>query len=270
MGERFTRRRIKIIGSLVLLSLGLLVVPSSVSEKVKLSAASVLTPIQQAASWIGGLFRKTVPDPAVKAQLDHALKTLAEEKLKNKQLSTALLSVQALQEFDVEKRFDVILADVVVPSDGSPWRSSFTLAKGSVHGVKAGQIVVYQHFLVGKIHQVGPLTSRVVLLTDPGFKTGAVALSLTDKSASRQVGVAQGNGASRVSLRWICDVNELRQGQFVVTTEDPTLGIPKGLVIGRILSLDQIRGTFPEIVVDPAVQPRSLEFVMILSPKGGP
>jgi rod shape-determining protein MreC len=210
---------------------------------------------------------RTAPDPALVADIEFLKKKLATEMLKNQQLSATAESIRQLEEFDVDKKFDSILADVVVASDASPWRGSLTIARGSLHGIKPGQLVVYQQYLVGRVHQVGPMTSRVLLATDPAFKIGAVTLALEDKAAARQVGLAQGSGGSKVLLRWISETEQVRQGQFVATTYDPISGVPKGLIIGRVVSLERTRSSFPEIVVEPAVQSRNLEYVMILSPK---
>lgn len=256
----FSRRRIKFIGSLIFASLILFMLPAAVSEKVKLTGAGALSPIRNLAGSIREWLTRTAPDPAQEAQIQYLQKEVTKLRMMTQQLQQQSDALKALEEFEYEKHFNPVFADVVVSGDSSPWRGSLILSKGSMHGIQKGQIVVFQQYLVGRVHEVGPFTSRVLTAQDPSFKIGALVLH------TQQVGVAHGNGAKMV-LRWISEFDDVRQGEFVVTTFDPVVGVPKGLILGRILSLDRARGPFPDIVIEPSVRSRSLESVVVLVPK---
>ncbi len=54
-----------------------------------------------------------------------------------------------------------------------------------------------------------------------------------------------------------------------MTTEDPINGVPRGLVLGRISSVNNGRGAAPKVEVEPILNFRALEHVMILLPPAG-
>jgi rod shape-determining protein MreC len=257
----FSRRRIKIIGSLVFASLILFCLPSSISEKLKLTGAGLLSPVRNLSATIQSWVTRTAPDPAQEARIQFLQKELHKQVMMNKEFQSRMGSLEG---YDYEKQFNLVFADVIVSNDSSPWRGSMVIAKGSMHGVRKGQIVVFQQYLVGRIHETAPWTSRVLLAHDAAFKIGALVMSMRD--SARQVGVAQGNGAKMV-LRWISELDDVQQGQFVVTTFDPSAGVPKGLILGRVFSLDRSRGPHPDIVVEPSIRSRSLDHVVVLCPK---
>jgi rod shape-determining protein MreC len=263
-GSGISRAKLKFAAALALVTLGLCLVPSAASEKAKLSGLSVLAPIKRVASWIQRVATRTAPDPAQARRIEFLERKLAEANVKNKQLESQLGARRSMEDADLDARFDIVFADVIVPADAAPWRSSLTIAKGSTHGVRTGQIVVYGRHLVGRIHQTAPFTARVLLTTDPAFKIGALVMG-----ESSQVGIAQGGSDSRVALRWVAHA-DIRQGQQVITAPDPGSGTPKGLLIGRVLSLDRANAPRPHVLLEPPILPSSLDYVMILCPKEGP
>ena len=55
-------------------------------------------------------------------------------------------------------------------------------------------------------------------------------------------------------------------GAFVVTTEDPVNGVPRGLLLGRITGTSSARNPLPRVGVDPILNFRAREHVMLLVP----
>jgi cell shape-determining protein MreC len=58
----------------------------------------------------------------------------------------------------------------IIRRDVHAWFEVVLLDKGSLHGVEPGMAVVYRDGLLGRVKEVGPLQSRVILLTSPGFR----------------------------------------------------------------------------------------------------
>jgi rod shape-determining protein MreC len=267
-GSKAARARGRTAVILVFISIALFFLPERYSETLKLNAVSILSPVRSVSDSIRRFFTRTAPDPTLARENDFLKKRLSSEMLRSRQLESELGALRRLEEFNYDKEFEILFADVIVAGDSTPARQSLVIAKGTSHGIRPGMLVVYQQYLVGRVHQVAARTSRVMLCTDPAFKIGAVAVSIEAQELPRQVGLAQGAGPNRLSLRWMSQGEAVRQGQFVTTTLDPAGGVPKGLVVGRVVSLERTRGPYPTVHVESAVESRSLEYVMLLSPKG--
>ncbi|HLY10014.1 MAG TPA: rod shape-determining protein MreC, partial [Planctomycetota bacterium] len=67
-------------------------------------------------------------------------------------------------------------------------------------------------------------------------------------------------------LKWLGGENPVENGAAVLTTEDPLNGVPRGLSLGRVTSVNTGRGAFPKVDVEPLLDFRSLEHVMVLVP----
>ena len=168
----------------------------------------------------------------------------------------------------------LLMADVLLPTDGSPWRKSMTIALGGGSGARKGMLVLYNSQLVGRVLEAGPLTSRVQLCTDPGFRVGAVAVPRQYTQGvsfeKRHVGVYEGTSGENGHLKWLSGDTPVETDALVLTTEDPLNGIPRGLILGRVSKLSSGRGAFPRVEVEPIVNFRGLEQVMLLVPPESP
>jgi rod shape-determining protein MreC len=174
----------------------------------------------------------------------------------------------ALEDVDWEDRFTILPADVVIPVDSDPFRDSMVIAAGHSVGVRPGALVISHQYVVGRVVEVSAFTSRIVLISDPAFKIGALCIRTGDISGEdSEVGVAQGVGDGWLEVRWIQEPRGLRSGDFAVTTLDPIAGIPKGLLLGRIVVVDETEGPFATITVQAGVNGNLLERVQLLLPK---
>lgn len=255
------------------LSVLLLAIPSPLSQKVQLTAAGVFRPFQSSARAAAGLSSAMLA-PARVRELETELaywkdkhqQQASELALKQQQLEAATGLRQALKEASPR----LLAADVVLPTDGSPWRKSLVIAVGSRGGAKKGMLVLYNSQLVGRVLETAPWTSRVQACTDPGFRVGAVAVPRRAAQGvsfeKRHVGVYEGTAGENGRLKWLTGDTPVEPDAFVLTTEDPVNGVPRGLILGRVARLGAPRGAFPRVEVEPIVNFRSLEQVMLLVP----
>ncbi|HSA29021.1 MAG TPA: rod shape-determining protein MreC [Phycisphaerae bacterium] len=176
-----------------------------------------------------------------------------------------LLRRQSLQ------RDGIILPAPVVALDAAPGRDSMLLGKGKVQGAKredwvasrllvqVGQqdgvqgeeAVLARETLIGRIEETSPLTSRVVLLSDP-YTNRAMKVRIMhfDHSSQRYLQVTSGGriaefvlrgaGAGRMVVPDIrkdfTDAGVVAVGDLVTSDpQDPRL--PLGMVIGEITEL---------------------------------
>ncbi|HEX7896190.1 MAG TPA: rod shape-determining protein MreC [Planctomycetota bacterium] len=243
------------------LSLALLLLPFGLSQKVRLFASGVFRP-----------FKAMVPGTKQELEIqknyyqDQVQRLHNELALTQQKLEAATGVKQTLKDMNPK----LLTADVLLPTDGSPWRKSMTIALGAGSGVRKGMLVLYNSQLVGRVLEAGPLTSRVQLCVDPGFRVGAVAVPRQYTQGvsfeKRHVGVYEGTSGDNGQLKWLSGDTPVETDALVLTTEDPLNGIPRGLILGRVSKLSSGRGAFPRVEVEPIVNFRGLEQVMLLVP----
>ena len=94
--------------------------------------------------------------------------------------------------------------------DPSPYRSTAKVRAGSGRGVQAGAAVLdLASRLVGRISKVGPWSSDVSFLDDPGFSVVAVAandLGLEPFVLGRLVSMGRQNSGDSIRMRWFVRV----------------------------------------------------------------
>jgi rod shape-determining protein MreC len=101
--------------------------------------------------------------------------------------------------------------------------------RGSDDGIRVGMAVVSPNFLVGQVASVESGRSRVLLVIDSSFQTGAWL------QAAQQEGIVYGRwqAGGRVVMRHLPIDTQLIEGELVVTSGRTEL-VPAGLVIGTI------------------------------------
>ena len=247
----------------IALSLALLLLPVGLSQKVRLFASGLFRPFQATANVLG---RRQELETQKDYFQDQVRRLADENATLRKQLEEATGVKQALKDLNPK----LLTADVLLPTDGSHWRKSMTLALGSGGGARKGMLVLYNSQFVGRVLEAGPLTSRVQLCTDPGFRVGAVAVPRQYTQGvsfeKRHVGVYEGTAGETGHLKWLTSDTPVEADALVLTTEDPLNGIPRGLILGRVSKLSAGRGAFPRVEVEPIVNFRGLEQVMLLVP----
>ena len=141
-----------------------------------------------------------------------------------------------------------------------PWKKSILLNKGSSQGVKPQSVLVVPAGLVGRIVDVGVLSSQAITITDPESRVTAITLT------SRAQGVIEGNGGSKLKLRYLNLDDAVQVGEIVVTSGLSDI-YPKGLRIGRIESIERDPdGLHLAATVRPAVRFSKIEEMLCLEP----
>jgi len=252
-------------------SLLLILLPASFTQKPRLLALAGFNPFQN----LGQLSRNLagMARPSGEAQeLQKKVEFLEDDRVKQMNraalLEAKLAQATGLAPYVKDQEYRLLFADVLVASDSSPWRKSMTLTLGSRAGVRKGMLILYNNQLVGRISETSPWVSRVQLVTDPGFRVGAVATPKTYTAGvsfeKRHIGVYEGTSGEKGQLKWLTGDTPVESGAYVLTTEDPLNGIPAGLILGRVSRLSTARGAFPRVEVEPVLNFRGLETVTLL------
>lgn len=160
-------------------------------------------------------------------------------------------------EFKLTEKYETLSASVIM-YDPASIRQTVIIDKGENDGVKEGQAVVSEGFLVGKITEVDKERAKVFLITDP---VSAIPVYVQNSTAT---GILRGQIGHGLSIEKIPQGDVLKQGQFVVTSG---LGgdYIKGLIIGKLDEINKSdNAIFQESSVRPEVNFGRLERVLII------
>jgi rod shape-determining protein MreC len=144
----------------------------------------------------------------------------------------------------------------VIGRSADHWWQHLILNRGSRQGVQPGYVVSGPGGLVGRVVEVSPSTSKVLLITDLTSQIGAKV------SRSRAMGVVRGQSNNQVIIEFFDKFPDAKVGD-VVTTSSYSRLFPKDVPIGRIESLDNTRDTSPKAVIQLSSPLPILEWVVI-------
>jgi rod shape-determining protein MreC len=173
--------------------------------------------------------------------------------------------LRALLGFKAQAPWQTIPAQAI-GRDFNLWSRGLLLDKGSRHGVRAGQAVATPVGLAGRITEVGPTTSRMILVTDPHFRVSAAL------SKSRNSGLAMGTSSGDCLLSYIPLDVEISPGELVVTSGGSSFS-PGGIPIGKVAGITQDSSKLFRVArLSPASPLSALDEVLIIawSPSDSP
>lgn len=144
----------------------------------------------------------------------------------------------------------------VIGRSADHWWQQVTLGRGSQEGIQEGYIVTGPGGLVGRVIQVTPNTSRVLLVSDPSSRVGVTV------SRSRHMGYMRGQTGNRVVMEFFDKVPDVRRGDVVSTSAFSQL-FPPGLPVGRVESVNLDKSPAPEAVIELSSPISYLEWVWV-------
>jgi len=144
----------------------------------------------------------------------------------------------------------------IIGAGSTPDFRTVTIDKGQRQGLATDMAVIAPAGVVGRIVVPGALASKVQLLIDRNAAAAALV------ARSRAQGLVAGTGEMRFRMEYVPTVSDIVVGDTVVTSGLDGI-YPKGLVIGRIDSIDKT-GSAWQIGIVPAVDFSSLEQVLVV------
>lgn len=132
--------------------------------------------------------------------------------------------------------------------------------KGSSDGILENQVVVYKDNYLGRIKNVTPKSSQVILATDPESKIAV--FSQTDTGRAR--GILQGQFGSELLMDKILHEESINVGDLVYS-EGTEGKLPKGLVMGKVTEvMARQNEIFKQAKVEPIFKIVDLDFVFVI------
>ena len=153
-----------------------------------------------------------------------------------------------------------LLSVNVIAQDPLSVVQAVTVDRGSDDGVAIDAPVITWRGLVGRVVDVHPTASKVLLITDVN---SAVSTRIQNPE-SRATGIVRGTGDGRLIMQYVPRSDLMRTGDLAITSGIGGV-FPSGIVVGRVLQVRQKDvDVFQEALVEPAVDVRSLERLYIV------
>lgn len=145
----------------------------------------------------------------------------------------------------------------VVMKQFSEHEHSFLVDNGSNHGISIDMVAVYKNCLVGRVSEVYPYYSKVILITDPECKVAAYCRN------SKARGIHEGcNKKKQTMLQFVSHLHHLKENDFVVSSGEG-LVFPQGFCLGRI-KFFKSDGLYYKILIKPMLKFNELEFCYLI------
>ncbi len=214
---------------------------------VRLWTSALISPIERAAHWSGHGIRdgwnNYIALRGVRQQNADLQKQIAQLRLERAALAENALEGQrlaALVAFKQHYISSTVVAQVLGTS-GSDQSRLLTLDKGANDGLKPGMAVLTPDGVVGKLRDVFPGTSQLLLLSDPTSGAGVMLQS------TRIRAILHGSSTGGIVINNLTQDDRIKPGEQVLTSGGDQV-YPRGLPVGTIES----------IAPDPQHQPYTL------------
>lgn len=158
------------------------------------------------------------------------------------------------------------ISGTVISRNPDNWVDQIVVDRGSQDGVEVGMPVMSSNGLIGRISEVNPTSSKVVLLTNIDQTANQVSSEIIMEEEI-VYGLISGYDSSndRLVMSQITSTIEIEEGELITTSG---LGgvIPRGLVIGEVdeVTMDA-HGLAQQVFVNPAADFENIRYVTIIN-----
>jgi rod shape-determining protein MreC len=154
---------------------------------------------------------------------------------------------------------DAVLVQVLV-RNMSDQAQFFLVDGGENKGIEKNMVAVYSNGLIGKVEEVYPHYSKVVLITDRLCKVAATCVE------TNTCGIYEGcNDEHFGSLNRVSHLDELKEGDLVISSGQG-LVFPRGFALGTIKKYTQDGLTY-HVELEPLFDVASLDYCFIMAKK---
>ena len=266
MFDLIFRRPIFLLAILVMAQVMLLAYQIKGDHDVRLIrywAVAVVTPIERLGTWtmskVGGAWSGYVGLHDARTENNQMRAELDQLRIRNRELESQAAEAQRLAvilNFRNEHPEAQLLAAQVIGSSADPTSHTLFINRGDRDHLRLNMGVITSEGIVGKIVEVLPDTSQVLLINDKDSGVGAMF------SKSRTHGVVKGSGDPEPHMEYVVNDEKVSEGEEIVTSGDDHI-FPKDLPIGTVKSAAP-GNPFQMIRVQTAARLDRLEDVIVL------
>lgn len=148
----------------------------------------------------------------------------------------------------------------VIGTGGTDQSQVVYIDKGAEEGLEQDMPVITADGIVGKVKDVFPHTSQVLLVTDP---TSGVGVILEN---TRIRGILKGRAHSQLEVADVSPDSRIKSGDTIVTSGGDQI-FPRGLAVGTVDTVvpDSERDPLVDVLVHPAAKLSQLEEVLVIT-----
>jgi rod shape-determining protein MreC len=233
---------------------------------IRVWTITAFTPIEKLFISTGHFFRNSWHNYAdlrgVRKQneeLQQEIERLRLEQVKLRQDADQARRLQALLEFR-QKFVDKTVTAQVIATSGTEQSRVIIIDKGSRDGLKTDMAVITPDGIVGKVKDVFPLSSQVLMINDHDSGAGVIL------EGSRLQGILKGTSLGELQVTGIMSDEKVEAGEHVITSGGDRI-YPKGLSVGSVTSAgpDRDNDPFMSIKVKPSADLLRLEEVLVIT-----
>ena len=246
-----------VVDRLIYFSPGFLEYSSSyLMYPILVTQRSVVTPLKHFFDRRRTVDELTIALQTAKTERDNAL----QENIELNALLDYHCNIDELTDF--KKRYEnKILITQILTKQFSEQAHYFLIDAGSRKSVKPDMVAIYNNCLVGRVVEVYPLYSKVILITD---KTCKVAASC---AKTRACGIYNGiNDLTTGSLTKVSHLDHLTYEDLLLSSGEGLI-FPKGFALGKIRSY-RTDGLFYTITTEPLIDMRAIQYCQIIERDG--
>ena len=233
---------------------------------IRVWTVTAITPFEKAVVSTGHFFRRNWSNyidlhnaRKENRELKDEVARLKLEQIRYKQDAEQAQRLQALLGFK-QNYIGQIMAAQVIATGGMEQSRLITIDKGSNDHLKVDMAVITPDGIVGKIKEVGPLSSQVLLINDRDSGAGVIL------QGSRLQGILRGSPVGELRVSDVMSDESIQVGEQVITSGGDRI-YPKGVPVGTVSSVspDHDNDPFLAIKVKPAADLARLEEVLIVT-----
>jgi rod shape-determining protein MreC len=226
-------------------------------------AVALVTPIERVGSWslskMGGAWSGYVGLHNARSENNNMRSELDQLRIRNAELESRAAEAQRLEavlNFRNAHPEAQLLAAQVIGSSADPASHTLFINRGEHDHLKLNMGVITSEGIVGKIVEVLPDTSQVLLINDKDSGVGAMFAN------SRTHGVVKGSGDPEPHMEYVVNDEKVTEGEAIVTSGEDHI-FPKDLPVGTVKGATP-GNPFQIIRVQPAARLDRLEDVIVL------
>ncbi|MGH9690124.1 MAG: rod shape-determining protein MreC [Candidatus Acidiferrales bacterium] len=226
-------------------------------------AAEIMTPIERGGTWsfskVRGVWTGYIDLHNARTENRQLRDEIGQLRLRNRDLESEAGEAKRLAVLlnfrEAHPEVSMVAAQVIGAS-ADPASHTLFINRGARDHLHLNLAVITPDGIVGKLVEVFPTASQVLLINDKESGVGALFAD------SRTHGVVKGNADPDPRMDYIVNDEKVRPGETILTSGDDRI-FPKGLLVGTVI--DATPGNpFQMIRVQPAARLDRLEDVIVL------
>jgi len=259
-------RPLSLLAALILAQVLLLAFQIKRENNVRLVrywTVQALTPVERIGTWsfskVGGVWSGYIGLRNARNENAQLKKDLDDLRMRNRELESEAAEGQRLANllnFRNAHQEASMLAAEVIGASADPTSHTLFINRGERDHVRRNMAVITPEGIVGKIVEVFPISSQVLLINDKDSGVGALF------AATRTHGVVKGSGDPNVRMDYIVNDEKVQAGDKILTSGEDHI-FPKDMPIGTVESAKQ-GNPFQVIWIQPAARLDRLEDVLVL------